>query len=473
MAEQQQGRYARSFAGKRVLFCGIGVTHRPLIEAFAKAGAKVTAADRRTEDQLGEVAPRLRELGVTLRLGDGYLDDCSADVIFRTPGLPITHPALQQAAAAGIPITSEMEEFFRHCPARLFGVTGSDGKTTTTTLIAELLKAAGKTVFLGGNIGRPLLPLVEDMTENDCAVVELSSFQLMTMRQGPDVAVVTNVAPNHLDVHRDMAEYIEAKSNLVRYQPKDSITVLNAENEITRSFAALAPGQVRWFSHLHPVQNGCYLAGDRFVFAQNGEEVELFDQSLLRLPGAHNRQNFMAAVSAVTPEVSLACQRRVAETFAGVEHRIEFVRELNGARWYNDSIATSPTRAIAGLASFPVRQIIIAGGYDKHIPFEPFAEKAVEKIKLLILTGDTADKIEAAVRAQPGYNPERLRMVRAENLEEAVQIAYRAAGRGDVVSLSPACASFDRYPNFAERGRHFKALVAALPEKPEKPEKPE
>lgn len=454
--------YYRSYQDKHITFCGIGVSHQPLIEKFALAGAKVRACDKRTREQLGDLAERYEAMGVELCLGEHYLDDVSGDLIFRTPGLHYNTPALVKAREDGIPITSEMEEFFRLCPAPIYAITGSDGKTTTTSIVCELLKTTGKRVFIGGNIGTPLLPVVEEITEDDYVVVELSSFQLMSMKADPAVAVVTNVSPNHLDVHKDMEEYIEAKTNLFRYQPKDSRTVLNLENDITRSFAPFVPGECVFFSHLQPVANGCYLQDDIIYSSVNGVAVAVLNVGDIRIPGAHNVQNYMAAIGAVWGVVTPENILRVAKEFGGVEHRIEFVRELNGVRYYNDSIATSPTRAIAGLNSFDQKQIIIAGGYDKHIPFEPFAQKAIEKIKLLILTGDTANTIAECVKKQPNYDAQQLEIVFASSMEEAVMIASQRAVAGDVVSLSPACASFDRYPNFAVRGQHYKDLVNDL-----------
>lgn len=457
-------QYYQSMRGKRVVFCGIGVSHRPLIEKFARAGALVTACDKRSREQLGNVVQTYEALGVTLRLGDGYLDHLSGDLIFRTPGIHFNTPALVEARRHGIPVTSEMEEFFKLCPAPIFAVTGSDGKTTTTAVIAELLKTTGKRVFLGGNIGTPLLPVAEEITDEDYVVVELSSFQLMSMKQGPHVAVVTNVTPNHLDIHKDMAEYIEAKTNVFRHQSPGDRTVLNYDNAVTRSFAPLVPGTCVFFSDRADLDEGVFLKDGAITVRKNGSEQSVMNASEIKIPGAHNVQNYLAAIGAVWGVASPEQIQTVARSFGGVEHRIELVRVRRGVRWYNDSIATSPTRAIAGLNAFDQKQIIIAGGYDKHIPFEPFAQKAVEKIKVLILTGDTADAIEACVKAQPGFDASGMILLRAENMEQAVALADRYARDGDVVSLSPACASFDRYPNFAVRGRHYKDLVHGLEE---------
>ncbi len=451
--------YYTSFQGKSVVFCGIGVSHQPLIEKFASFGANVVACDKRTKEQLGDLYDTYINKGIELHLGEGYMENLKGDLIFRTPGIHYNHPSLVKAREQGIRVTSEMEEFFKLCPAPIFAVTGSDGKTTTTSIIYELLKTTGKRVHLGGNIGTPLLPVVEEIHSDDYVVVELSSFQLMSMKKGPAVSVVTNVAPNHLDVHKDMDEYIEAKTNILRYQEANSRTILNLENDITCDFGSLVNGEVSYFSHLQSVENGCYCKDNTIFAVCDHKTTFVVSCSDIKLPGAHNVQNYMAAIAAVWGIVSVENIQKVAKEFGGVEHRIEFVRELNGVRWYNDSIATSPTRAIAGLNSFDKKQIIIAGGYDKHIPFDPFAQKAIEKIKILILTGDTADAIEACVKKQEGYSSEIIEILRASTMEEAVQMAYQKAKEGDIVSLSPACASFDRYPNFAVRGRHYKQLV--------------
>ena len=372
-------------------------------------------------------------------------------------------PALQQARESGVAVTSEMELFFELCPCKIYAVTGSDGKTTTTSVIAEFLKAQGFRVFLGGNIGFPLLPRIEQIGPDDRAVVELSSFQLISMRKSPDVAVVTNVAPNHLDVHKDMQEYIDAKRNIYLHQGGLSRTVINADNEITASFLPEIRGEALQFSRKTTPKLGCYLAEDgTLTMADRHSVTPVLHMEEIKIPGIHNVENYLAAISAVWGEVSKETIVEVAKSFAGVEHRIELVRELDGVKWYNDSIASSPTRTIAGLNSFRQKIILIAGGYDKKIPFEPLAPKILEKVKVLILMGVTAPKIEAAVTSCAGYAESGLRILHVSSMQEAVEQAKQAAGEGDIVSLSPACASFDLYPDFEARGRHFKELVKAL-----------
>lgn len=447
--------------GKRIAVCGIGVSNTPLIENFLKQGARVFACDRRTRELIGPVADMLEEKGAELRLGENYLKNLEVDIIFRTPGMNYYIPELVNARENGIAVTSEMEVFFEVCPATIFAVTGSDGKTTTTTLIAKMLESEGKKVHIGGNIGRPLLPLIEQIKPEDYVVVELSSFQLISMRKSPDVAVVTNVAPNHLDVHKDMDEYINAKKNILLHQNAFSRTVLNDDNEITKSFSDEVRGQYMHFSMKTPVSNGAWLADDGTIYmAYRRMVAPILNKNEIALIGEHNVANYLAAISAVWGYAGADSISKVAHEFTGVEHRIEPVRTLNGVKYFNDSIATSPTRTIAGLKAFDGKVILIAGGYDKHIPFEPLAPIINEKVKLLILSGPTADKIEKAVKSDSSYKG--LTILHSDDMENSVRIAYENAKEGDIVTLSPACASFDAYPNFAERGNHFKRLVNSL-----------
>ena len=456
MNTQQFFRYLK---GKTVAFCGVGRTHMPLIKLFLEKGAVVTVRDQRPLEKLGENGEILRSLGGELRLGEDYLQDLNEDIIFRTPGMRYHLPQLEEARARGCAVTSELELFFRLCPCKIYGVTGSDGKTTTTSIIAEFLKAQGRTVHLGGNIGKPLLPEIESIAPEDVAVVELSSFQLISMRESPDVAVVTNLSPNHLDVHKDMQEYIDAKKNILLHQGALSRTVLNAGNEITAAFAPEVRGDCWMFRRGAPVERGVWCDGENIYV--HGEK--LLEASQIKIPGWHNVENYMAAIAAVWGDVEPQTIRHVAETFAGVEHRAEFVRELGGVKYYNDSIATSPTRVISGMLSlFPQKILMIAGGYDKHIPFEPLGPAVCEKVKTLILLGSTAQKIQDAVMAAPQYREGCPEILRVETMEEAVAAAAAHAQPGDIVSLSPACAAFDLYPNFEVRGRHFKEIVNKL-----------
>ncbi|MBQ7726518.1 MAG: UDP-N-acetylmuramoyl-L-alanine--D-glutamate ligase [Clostridia bacterium] len=442
--------------------CGIGVSNTPLIMDFLQKGARVYACDRRTREQIGTLADELESAGAELRLGDRYLENLEVDMIFRTPGMNFNLPELEAARKKGIAVTSEMEVFFDLCPATLFAVTGSDGKTTTTTLIAEMLRAEGKTVHLGGNIGKPLLPEIESISPDDYVVAELSSFQLISMRKSPDVAVVTNVAPNHLDVHKDMDEYVEAKKNILLHQNAFSRTVLNRDNEITCEFRPFVRGQALSFSMEQPLKNGAWLDSDGTVhMSYRGIDAPIMHRSEIAVLGDHNVANYLAAIAAVWGTVSVESIKKVAREFKGVEHRIEFVREVNGARYYNDSIASSPSRTIAGLKAFDRKVLLIAGGYDKHIPFEPLMPYLVEKVKTLYLCGATAQKIETCLRGYEGYQGSPA-IVRTDDLAQAVEAAHRDAVTGDIVTLSPACASFDAFPNFVARGNYFKELVQKL-----------
>ena len=455
-------QFFETLNGKKIAMCGIGISNTPLILNFLEKGARVIACDRRSREQLGESADMLERAGAELKLGENYLEDLEVDVIFRTPGMSFNLPELEDARKKGIAVTSEMEVFFDLCPATIFAVTGSDGKTTTTTLIAKMLEADGKRVHVGGNIGKPLLPEIEDIKPEDFVVVELSSFQLISMRKSPDVAVVTNVAPNHLDVHKDMDEYVEAKKNVLLHQNAFSRTVLNRDNDITEDFRKYVRGQSLGFSMERRLKNGAWLDDKGYLnMSYRGIDVPVVDRKDIAIIGDHNVANYLAAISAVWGYVRVDSIVKVAREFGGVEHRNELVRELDGVKYYNDSIASSPTRTIAGLKSFDRKVILIAGGYDKHIPFEPLMPHIVERVKLLYLCGATADKIEECLKNYSGYDgtPE---VVRVKDIEEAVKRANAIAEKGDIVTLSPACASFDAYPNFAARGNHFKEVVNKL-----------
>ena len=454
--------YLSGLKGKRVAVIGIGVSNTPLIKMLLRAGVKVTACDKKPMSAFAGLAEELESLGAKLRLGEDYLEDLDFEVIFRTPGMRPDLPQLVSALQKGAILTSEMEVFFQVCPCQIIAVTGSDGKTTTTTIIAELLKAAGRTVYVGGNIGKPLLPDVDGMEPDDIAVLELSSFQLMTMQQSPGIAVVTNLAPNHLDVHKSMEEYMEAKENIFLHQDEDGLLVVNADNDITRGFAAEAPGRVAMFSRQSEPERGAFLR-DGVIWVRNSmHERPVLPVEDILLPGAHNVENYMAAVTALDGLVPDGVVREFAKKFAGVEHRIELVRTLNGVRYYNDSIASSPSRTIAGLRSFSQKVILIAGGYDKHIPFDVLGPEITAHVKELFLTGHTAGKIREAVEASPDYLPAALPIHVIDDFDQAVLAAHRAARPGDVVILSPACASFDKFRNFMERGAAFKKIIYGL-----------
>ncbi len=456
--------FLTSLNGKKIALCGIGRSNNPLIPLFLRYGAEVTACDRRTREQLGELALEAENAGAKLNLGETYLDSLDADIVFRTPGMRYYMDELVQMRERGVAVTSEMEVFFDICPCKIIAVTGSDGKTTTTTIISELLKKQGCTVHLGGNIGKPLLPDIENISPQDYAVVELSSFQLISMRRSPDIAVVTNVTPNHLDIHKDMDEYIDAKKNILLHQNAFSRTVLNLDNEITRGFSEDVRGACYMFSRRESVKNGAYLnEKGELVFAENGKETTVLHKDSIKIPGMHNVENYLAAICAVYDLVSVESIVSVAQSFAGVEHRNEFVRELNGVKYYNDSIASSPTRTALGtLSLYDKKIIVILGGYDKHLDYTELGELIVKKVKTAVIMGATGAKIEKAILQAKGYTHGCPEIIRAENMQQAVHAAYSCAKAGDIVSLSPASASFDLYKSFDERGKHFKALVNEL-----------
>lgn len=444
---------------KKVAVVGIGVSNIPLINFLIKLGAKVTAFDKKTKDQLGDVAVDFDNKGVKLELGEGYLDKLTGfEVVFKTPSMRIDSDALVKAKNEGAYITSEMEEFVKYTKGKVFAVTGSDGKTTTTTIISKLLEAEGYKTWVGGNIGTPLFAEIENIKDEDKVVLELSSFQLMTMKEEIDVAICTNLAPNHLDMHKDMQEYIDAKKNIFLYQEANDVLIVNRENDITYGFEKEAKGIVKEFSSKRVINNGAYYK-DGILYLE-GKEVCRKEDIVIK--GMHNVENYLAAFLATKDDVSADNMKKVAESFAGVEHRCELVRELDGVKYYNDSIASSPTRTLAGLKAFDEKVILIAGGYDKHIPFEPLAYEGYPYIKELILVGATSDKIQAAFDKLEAEKGIKVNIQRVDTFEGAIMLAKNTAKSGDIVTLSPACAAFDLFPNFMVRGKKFKEIVNSL-----------
>lgn len=453
------------FAGKTAVVVGIGVSNMPLIRYLLSKGAQVIACDRKSEAELGERVAELVGLGVALSTGPDYLTPLAQhDWIFLTPGIPKHLAPIEAARARGAAISGEIGLVMEACRAPLIGITGSAGKTTTTMLIGEVLKAAGREVYVGGNIGRPLIEQVEQIPTTAAVVLELSSFQLqLTGQRSPQIALITNITPNHLDVHASMAEYVAAKQNIIRFQRSQDAAVLNYDDERVRELAACAPGRLVFFSRLSdPGTSTCAFArAGELIWRYQGQEYPTMRVDEIQLLGQHNQENILAAMAACyLAGAGLHAVRSVLTSFSGVEHRLEPVRELGGARWFNDSKATSPSEAVAALQTLPAPILLIAGGSDKGIPFDPMAPLVAEKVRVLILTGPTGPKIEAAVR-EAGYRGE---LHHAGSMAQAVALARAAAAPGDCVLLSPACASFDAYQNYEERGRHFKRLVLALPQ---------
>ena len=445
--------YFTSLKGKKIAVLGLGVSNRPLVRLLLEFGCDVLGCDRTPREKLDREVLQLEEMGCKLSVGDNYLDGVEADILFRTPGMHPGNPAIVALAEKGAKVTSEMEVFFEVCPCQLLAVTGSDGKTTTTTLVSEMLKAAGKTVWLGGNIGTPLLPLVRQMKPEDFAVVELSSFQLMDMTRSPQRAIVTNLAPNHLDIHKDMEEYVESKKNIFRYQDEKGLLILNADNDITSGFRG--NGETRFFSR----QGQAHVCMKDGIICRGGEAV--LNTSDILLPGVHNIENYMAAIAMVEGLVEDDTIRQVAKNFGGVEHRIELVRIKDGVKYYNDSIASSPSRTIAGLRSFREKVLLIAGGYDKHIPYDVLGPEICAHVKHVFLCGATAPQIRTAVENCADFHGQ-VELTDCGNFENAVRTAAAAAQEGDIVLMSPASASFDEFKNFMVRGEFFKKIVKEL-----------
>lgn len=453
-------RFKDYIKGKKAAVLGIGVSNKPLIRYLISLGAYVTACDKKPRSEIGDVCEEFEREGVKLHLGADYLRQIEEfDIIFRSPSLRPDLPELVHARESGAVITSEIEEFIKYCPAQIIGVTGSDGKTTTTTLVYKMLEKEGYKAWLGGNIGYPLFDRIEEIREGDKVVLELSSFQLMDMKLSPEIAIITNLSPNHLDIHKSMEEYVGSKKNIFRFQDSRGLLILNNDNEITRNMEGEAAGRVNLFSRRMPVGTGAYLKDKNIVLVNDGQEKNVCSIDEVKLPGLYNIENILAASAAVRELCSVESIRDVAITFTGVEHRREFVREIDGVKYYNDSIASTPTRAAASLSSFDRKVILIAGGYDKKIPFDELAQEGMEKVKLLILMGVTAPKIEEAFKRVMEGEGVSIPIINVSSLKEAVQTAREHSSNGDIVTLTPACASFDMFKNFEERGNKFKEYV--------------
>lgn len=464
--------YINSIKGKKVAFVGMGVANTPCAEFLAKNGIETYACDMRDKKYIGEdVCKRLESLGVHFSLGEHYLDVLpQMDIVFRSHGiLPFQNPWIGECIKRGQTVTTEMEVFFKYCPSKIFAVTGSNGKTTTTTLISKMLEAEGYRVFLGGNIGKALMPCLDEITKDDIAVVELSSFQLLTMgnmKNKPDVAVVTNIECTHQDHHISLDEYVDAKRNVLIYQNSSQRTVLNADcdysigNSVYHDMRYDVRGQLFEFSIKHPVENGAYMdENGNIYYAENGKKTLVMNKSDIIIPGMHNVENYCTAISAVWGMVGVDTIKNIAQTFGGVEHRIEFVREFDGVKYYNDSIATSPSRVISGLKAFGTKIIVLMGGSDKGNDMSEMVPYILKYVKLLVLNGATADKIYDTIVADPNYKDSGIVIEKVPTMAEALEVAKSKAQSGDIVSLCPACPAFDQFKTFEYRGREFKRLV--------------
>ncbi len=445
---------------KKTAVIGLAVSNTPLIRYLVEQGTQVTVFDKKSAEELQNYMGKLSDLKLEYCLGDDYLSHLRGfDSIYVTPGMKKDLPELQKARSEGAVFSSEMELFFEKCPGQITGITGSSGKTTTTTLIGLMMASAFPATFVGGNIGRSLMDQLPAMNQSSKVVLELSSFQLQTVSKSPQLSIITNITPNHLDIHASMEEYIQAKSNILQYQSNKDIAILNYDNEITRGLSDKVKGKLYYFSRKRNLDEGACLEDDKLVIRLDGHTEILTTRNRLKLLGDHNVENILtASLAARISGVPLENLTPVVEEFSGVEHRLEFIREKNGVLFYNDSISTTPDRAIAGLMAMTRPTILIAGGYDKHLPFDELAPVIVNRCKHLVVIGVTGPQIIAAVKKYREDFP----ISPAKTFEEAVETATKLAGPGQVVLLSPACASYDMFKNYQERGTLFKILVNAI-----------
>ena len=455
--------FEENLKNKKIAIIGLGVSNIPLIDYLHDFQAKITVFDKRNEEKIDKgVLEKIENYKISKNFGENYLSNLKDfDIIFKSPSCRPDLPEIEAEVKRGAILTSEIEKVLELAPCKIIAVTGSDGKTTTTSLIYEIVKQKYK-AYLGGNIGIPLFTKIKEIQPENVVVLELSSFQLMTMKKSPDIAVVTNVTPNHLDIHKSYEEYIEAKKNIFLNQNEDNTLVLNYDNEITKNFAKTAKSKVIFFSSKEKIENGVIYDDGIIKISEDGLRRHLLKLKDTHLRGTHNAENICAAVAATKGLVQIEDQINAIKGFEGVPHRIEFVREINGSKWYNDSIASSPTRTIAGLNSFDEEIVLIAGGYDKHLDYEPIAKPILDRVKTLILLGQTSGKILTAVKEKQEELGIKIDIYKVDTLEEAVEKAKMEAKPNQVVLFSPASASFDMFKNFEERGNKFKELVKNL-----------
>lgn len=447
--------------GKKVAIIGLGISNIPLLDYLHSLNCNVSIFDKRDLEKLDKLAvQKIQDYNFELYYGADSLQHLNNfSVIFRSPSCRPDTPEIVKEVANGAVLTSEIEMLMQTCPGTIIGITGSDGKTTTTNLIYYILKEKGYNCYLGGNVGIPLFTKVKEMTPDDMVVLELSSFQLMDMQISPHIAVVTNISPNHLDIHKSYEEYIDSKKNIFKYQTEKDILVTNYDNEITRTFKSEAKGKTIYFSRKEKLDNGIICDGGIIKSCENKLRRHILNTKDILLRGAHNYENICTAIAATSSLVEPEIQIEAIKKFKGVEHRLEFIKEIDGVKWYNDSIGTSPTRTIAGLNSFDEKIVLIAGGYDKHLDYTPIAKPIVENVSKLILIGATAPKIEEAVKQELELQEKDIPIYHCETLKQTVEKAYEVATSDEIVLFSPASASFDMFKNFEERGKLFKELV--------------
>lgn len=458
--------FNRSVIGKRIAIIGLGVSNIPLLDYFYNLGSNISVFDNNSKENLNkELKDKLENYKIEYYGGEDNLKNLVGyDIIFRSPSVMPYRKELKAEADRGALITSEIEMVLKLSPSKIIGVTGTEGKTTTTSIIYEIVKKAGYKCFLGGNIGKPIFTQIKDMTPDDIVVLELSSFQLIDMKVSPNIALITNIYPDHLNIHGSYEEYQEAKKNIFKYQKRNDIVVLNFDNEITKSFAVDIKSNVTFFSSKKKLKNGyIYDNTDGFIkYCKNGIITNLINKNEIKLRGIHNYENICAALAMTDYITDQKTQIDAIKEFSGVEHRLEYVRELNGVKWYNDSIGTSPASTIAGLNAFDENIILLAGGSDKGLDYTEVGEAIAKKVGTLILCGPTANKIEEATKKALMGKEKILKIYHVKNLQESVILANDLANIGDIVLLSPASASFDAFKNFAERGNKFKEWVNNL-----------
>ena len=449
---------------KKVAIIGMGVSNLPLLDYFYDKNAKVTVFDKNTPSD--EIMEKINKYRYEVEIGEYNLSRLNGfDIVFRSPSVLPTREELVTAANKGAIITSEIEMVLKLAPCKIIGVTGTEGKTTTTSIIYEILKSSGKNCFLGGNIGKPIFTEIKNMKPEDIVVLELSSFQLMEMEVSPDISVVTNMYPDHLNIHSSYEEYQQAKKNIFLHQNENGVVILNYDNEITRKFADEVKSNLVYFSSLQKLNNGyVYDRKDETIKRYaNGKSENILKKQEIKLRGIHNYENICAALAATASIVDEKSQIKAIKEFNGVEHRLEFVRELNGVKYYNDSIGTSPASTIAGLNAFDENIILLAGGSDKGLDYTEIGETIAKKVRVLLLTGPTAEKIENATKlAMNKAGKETVEIIHCKDLQEAVSTANEKAKSGEIVLMSPASASFDAFKNFIERGIKFKEFVNNL-----------
>lgn len=460
---EKLNEFNKNIKGKKVAVIGLGVSNKPLIEYLFNIGAKITVFDNRNQEKIDEdIWNKVIELDLKYSIGDEYLKDLQGfDYIFRSPSCRPDLPEIVAEVERGAILTSEIEQVLKLTPCKTIGITGSDGKTTTTSLIYEILKRKYN-CFLGGNIGTPLFTKISEMKPEDIVVLELSSFQLMNMEISTDIAVVTNITPNHLNVHKDYQEYIDSKANIFTHQNEDGLLVINYDNDITKNFAKLTNGRVKFFSRKEKLPNGVIFDEGIVKSCDNDLRRHVISQKDVKIRGLHNIENICAAVAATEDLVDTETQKEAISEFDGVEHRLEFVRQIDGVKWYNDSVSSSPVRTIAGLNSYDEKIVLIAGGRDKNLDYSIIGKPIVDNVSKLVLMGETADKIKNAVQIELEKQSKTMLIIKVTNLKDAVDNAKKLAKPGEIVLFSPASTSFDMFKSFADRGIKFKEEVMKL-----------